>query len=84
VRKSGGASDRFEGLTKVGREGAGGGNGVRVGLDLDGPVAAGGADELPDGPAVLATPAWRQFPAAVGYRTAALVSTAFLVGAAGQ
>jgi hypothetical protein len=37
-----------EGLVEVVGQGVGGGDSVRVGLDLDG--AAGGADELPDRP----------------------------------
>jgi hypothetical protein len=35
------------------RAGVGGGDGVLAGLDLDGAVAAGGLDELADGPAGL-------------------------------
>ena len=42
-----------EGCPEVGGQGVGG-DGVRPGLDCDGPVAAGGLDELADGPAGLA------------------------------
>jgi hypothetical protein len=38
-------------LGGVGRQWVLGGEGVVAGADLDGPVPAGGADELPDGPA---------------------------------
>jgi hypothetical protein len=40
--------DGVDGLARVVGEGAGGGDGVRAGLDLDGAVAAGGLDELAD------------------------------------
>jgi hypothetical protein len=53
VRKSVGAGDCFEGLAEVGGQWVGDGDGVVAGLDLDGAVAAGGADELADGPARL-------------------------------
>ncbi len=46
VRKSAGAVDRIEGLAQVVGERVGGGNGVRVGLDLDGAVAAGCPDKF--------------------------------------
>ena len=48
-----GAWIAVEGLAEVVGEGVGGGDGVLAGLDLDGAVAAGGPDELPDGPAGL-------------------------------
>jgi hypothetical protein len=51
VRKSGGAVGGVEGLPEVVEESVGGGDGVRADLDLDGVVAAGGADEFPDCPA---------------------------------
>jgi hypothetical protein len=40
--------DGVDGLAQVVGEGAGGNDGVRAGLDLDGAVAAGGLDELAD------------------------------------
>ena len=43
--------DCFEGLAEFVGERVGDGDGVPPGLDLDGPVAAGGLDEFPDGPA---------------------------------
>jgi hypothetical protein len=43
----------IEGCPEVVGQGVGGGDGVRPGLDLDGAVAAGGLDELADGPAGL-------------------------------
>jgi len=51
-----------EGCPEVGGQGVGGGDGVRPGLDLNGAIAAGGLDELADGPAglVLDPPADRQ------------------------
>ena len=42
--------DAVEGVADVVRHRVGVGDGVGVGLDLDGLVAAGGADELPDRP----------------------------------
>lgn len=48
AHKSTGAVDCFEGLAEVAGERAGGGDGMRAGLDLHGSVAACGADELPD------------------------------------
>src|SRR6266516_2840129 len=48
------AVDGVEGLAEVVGEGVGGGDDVVAGLDLDGAVAAGGLDELADGPAGLA------------------------------
>jgi hypothetical protein len=39
--------DVVEGVAQVGGYWAGGGDGVGSGLDFDGAVAAGGADELP-------------------------------------
>jgi hypothetical protein len=42
------AGDGVEGLAEIVGEGVGGGDGARAGLDLDGAVAAGGADELAD------------------------------------
>jgi hypothetical protein len=46
VRKSAGAVDGIEGLAEVVGQGVGGGDGLPSGLDLDGPVAAGGLDEF--------------------------------------
>jgi hypothetical protein len=43
--------DECEGVAEAGRERVFGGEGVLAGADLDGAVAAGGADEFPDGPA---------------------------------
>ena len=43
--------DECEGVAEVGREWVFGGEDVLAGADLDGAVAAGGADELLDGPA---------------------------------
>lgn len=48
------AVDGVKGFTHAIGECVGGGDDVRVGLDLDGPVAAGGLDELADRPAGLA------------------------------
>ena len=48
VRKSAIGVDGVEGLTEIVGERVGGGDGLPTGLDLDGAVAAGGADELPD------------------------------------
>ena len=45
------AVDAVEGFAEVGGQGVGGGDGVVAGLDFDGAVAAGGADERADGPA---------------------------------
>lgn len=50
VRKSVGVVDGVEGSAEVVGKGVGSGDDVLAGLDLDGPVAAGGADELPDRP----------------------------------
>jgi hypothetical protein len=47
------AVDAVEGLTEVGGQGVGGGDGVVAGLDFDRAVAAGGADGLADRPARL-------------------------------
>jgi hypothetical protein len=47
------AVDAVEGFAEVGGQGVGGGDGVLTGLDADGAVAAGGSDELADGPAGL-------------------------------
>src|SRR3954469_7666809 len=44
------AVDGVEGCAEVVGKGVGGCDGVGAGLDLDGAVAAGGADELLDGP----------------------------------
>jgi hypothetical protein len=57
-----GLIDRFDGLAEVAGEGISGDNSVWAGLDLDGAVAAGGLDELADGPAglVLDPPADRE------------------------
>jgi len=43
--------DECEGVAEVWRERVFGGDGVLAGTDLDGAVAAGGADEFLDGPA---------------------------------
>jgi hypothetical protein len=51
VRTWAGVADLGQGLLEVVGEGVGGGDGVRAGLDGDGAVAAGGADEFPDAPA---------------------------------
>jgi len=51
--RSGIAVDAAEGLMQVAGQGVGGGDCVVTGLDLDSAVAAGGADELADGPAGL-------------------------------
>jgi hypothetical protein len=48
VRKSAIGVDGVEGLAEIVGERIGGGDGLPTGLDLDGAVAAGGADELPD------------------------------------
>jgi hypothetical protein len=48
VRKSAIGVDGVEGLAEIVGERVGGGDGLPTGLDLDGAVAAGGADELPD------------------------------------
>lgn len=45
--------DLVEGFAEVVGQRVGGSNGVRTGLDLNGAVAAGGADELPDRPSGL-------------------------------
>jgi hypothetical protein len=42
------AVDAVEGFAEVTGQGVGGGDGVGAGLDLDGSVAAGSADEFPD------------------------------------
>src|SRR6185437_12280763 len=47
------AVDLVEGLAEVVGQGLGGGDGLGSGLDLDGAIAAGGPDELADGPAGL-------------------------------
>jgi hypothetical protein len=54
-----------EGLVEVVGQSVGGGDGVPVGLDLDG--AAGGADELPDRPT---GPVFGRAVAGQGWRTA--------------
>jgi hypothetical protein len=46
-----GLLDEGEGIAEVWRQRVFGGEGVVADTDLDGAVAAGGADELPDGPA---------------------------------
>jgi len=46
VRTWAGVADLGQGLLEVVGEGVGGGDGVRAGLDGDGAVAAGGADEF--------------------------------------
>ena len=51
VRSQLGPGDRFEGLVEFVRDGVGGGDGVLAGRICDVAVAAGGADELLDGPA---------------------------------
>jgi hypothetical protein len=43
-----GAVDAVENLAKVAGQGIGGGDDARASLDLDGAVAVGGADDLPD------------------------------------
>jgi hypothetical protein len=47
------AADGVECLSEVVGDGVGGGDRLLPGLDLDGAVAAGRLDELPDGPAGL-------------------------------
>jgi hypothetical protein len=47
VRKSAGSGDGFDGVVEVVGQGSEAVT-VGTGLDLDGAVAAGGADELPD------------------------------------
>ena len=51
VRTAADAADRVESLPEVVGDGVGGGDRLPPGLDLDGAVAAGGRDELADGPA---------------------------------
>jgi hypothetical protein len=47
VRSQLGPGDRFEGLAEFVGDEVGGCDGVLAGLDLDGTVTAGSADELP-------------------------------------
>jgi hypothetical protein len=48
VRTSAAAGNGFEGLAEIVGEGVDGGDGLPSGLDLYGPVAAGGLNEFPD------------------------------------
>jgi hypothetical protein len=60
--RSGIAVDAVEGFMEVMGQGVGGGDDVVTGVDLDGAVAAGGADELADRPACPGVARWVQVP----------------------